>query len=200
MPHPLSSRTDPIVPALLNLLPALLPLFLLVLTSPLPAREGDLSAEVQVSADSSEYDERNGTQSLLGNVEISQGSLLIKADRIDVFLQKNQLDRIEGSGKPIRFEQQNDAGETIRGTANSIKYDATTGIMVLSGGATLQQPQQKLDSERIEFDARRQKVTAQGDAKGGRVSIRIQPPSDTAERVEEATGEAADESAEPDGR
>ena len=149
------------------------------------ARDGDLSQPVDVRADSSEFDEQNATQSLSGNVEISQGSLRIQADRIDVFLKNNQLARIEGSGKPIRFEQENNAGELIEGTARAIDYDATSGVLELSGGATLQQPRQTLKSERIVFDARRQKVSARGNAAGERVNIRIEPPSDARERLEQ---------------
>ena len=149
------------------------------------ARDGDLSQPVDVRADTSEYDEQNATQSLSGNVEISQGSLRIEADRIDVFLEDNQLARIAGSGKPIRFEQENNAGELVKGTARTIDYDATSGVLELSGGATLQQPRQTLKSERIVFDARRQTVSAQGNASGERVNIRIEPPPDARERVEQ---------------
>lgn len=144
------------------------------------ARESDLSQPIDVSADRSEYDERSGTQTLVGNVEIRQGTLLITADRIDVGLDDSRLASIDGTGSPIRFEQENDAGETIRGEARRISYDATNGTLVLTGEATLVRPGQRLSSERIAFDARTQTVSAEG-AEGesgarGRVNIRIEPP------------------------
>lgn len=146
------------------------------------ARESDLQQPIDVSADRSEYDEREGTQTLIGNVEISQGSMRISAERVVIRLKDLKLARVEGSGTPIRFEQENEAGEPIRGEAREISYDATSGTLVLSGAATLARPGQTLTSERIVFEARTQKVSAEGGPDkdgepGGRVNIRIEPPS-----------------------
>lgn len=141
------------------------------------ARQSDFSQPIDVSADRSEYDEKAGVQVLFGNVEISQGTMVIKADRIAITLVDNQLSRIEGSGSPIQFQQENETGELVTGEANAIDYDAVTGSLILSGSATLSQPRQRLKSERIVFNSTEQKVSAEG-GDNGRVSIRIQPPTD----------------------
>ena len=160
----------------------LIPVAALVLTSvsPAGARESDLSQPIDVSADRSEYDQRAGTQTLIGNVEIRQGTMLITADRVAISLENAKLARIEGTGSPIRFEQENDDGETVEGEAGAIDYNATDGTLVLSGGATFTQPGQSLSSERIAVDARTQKVSAEGgsgsDGEKGRVSIRLDAP------------------------
>ena len=156
-------------------------LALALLAPAAPARESDLSEPVDVSADRSEFDERAGTQVLEGNVDIRQGTLRIRADRIEIRLEDGRLARIDGAGSPIRFEQEDDAGEPMRGEARAIRYDAVAGNLVLEGGATLARPRQSLSSERITFDARTQRVSAEGgeDAEGeaGRVTIRIEPPA-----------------------
>ena len=148
------------------------------------ARESDLTQPVDVSADRSEFDERAGLQVLEGNVDIRQGTLRIRADRIEIRLADGRLAGIEGAGSPIVFEQEDDAGEPMRGEARTIRYDAVAGNLVLEGGATLSRPRQSLASERITFDARTQKVSAEGGAAagggGGRVTIRIQPPAKAA--------------------
>jgi lipopolysaccharide export system protein LptA len=142
------------------------------------ARQSDFSQAIDVRADRSEFDQKAGTQTLTGNVEITQGSIKITANRISISLQNNALSRIEGSGSPIRFQQENDAGELITGIAEKISYDAISGTLILAGGATLTQPRQQLTSERIVFDSRSQKVSADGGGSdSGRVSIRIQPPT-----------------------
>ena len=147
------------------------------------ARESDLSEPVDVSADRSEFDERAGIQTLEGNVDIRQGTLRIRADRIEIRLEDGRLSGIDGAGSPIRFEQEDDAGRPMRGEARRIRYDAVAGNLVLEGGATLSRPQQSLASERITFDARTQRVSAEGgDGEGGgdgRVTIRIEPPGRT---------------------
>jgi len=147
-----------------------------LLSANLQARESDFSKPIDVSADRSEYDEKAGVQTLFGNVEISQGTMVIKAQKIAITLRNNQLSRIDGTGTPIQFQQENEAGELVTGQANSISYNAENGSLVLSGAATLTQPRQRLQSERIEFDSTKQKVSADGGDKG-RVSIRIQPPA-----------------------
>ncbi|PID62736.1 MAG: lipopolysaccharide transport periplasmic protein LptA [Gammaproteobacteria bacterium] len=152
----------------------------LAATAPLAAREGDSEQPINVSANRSEYNERSGTQILRGNVEITQGSMRIRADEIIVTLADGALGKVEGSGSPVRFEQENDAGELMQGSARRIVYDAIAGTLILSGGATLSQPRQKLDSESITFDTRSQTVKAEGngsEGSGGRVSLQIRPPT-----------------------
>jgi lipopolysaccharide export system protein LptA len=157
-------------------LTALLVLFALFATPPAAAKKSDFKQPVDVQADRSEYDEQQGVQTLIGNVEITQGTMKILADRIAIHLRDNKLSSIEGVGSPIHFEQQNEAGELITGEAREINYDAVRGSLVLAGNATLSQPRQELVSERIVFDSRTQKVIAEG-GDNGRVSIRIQPPT-----------------------
>lgn len=150
----------------------------LVATSQLAhARKSDFSQPIDVNADRSEFDEKARIQVLIGNVEITQGTMKITADRIAISLDtNNQLDIIKGDGSPIRVQQENESGELVTGQANSIEYNARTGTLILTGNATLKQPKQRLQSERIVFNSTEQKVSAEGGEKG-RVSIRIQPPT-----------------------
>jgi len=139
------------------------------------ARESDFTQPIFINADRTEYDEKTGVQIWSGNVVMSQGTMEIKADRITITLRDNKLSRVEGTGSPIQFQQENEAGELVKGNANTIDYNAETNLLALSGSATLTQPGQRLQSERIEFDINRQKVTAEG-GNDSRVSIQIQPP------------------------
>ena len=158
--------------------PCLFFLVVLLLSTSAYARQSDFTKPIDVNADRSEFDEKAGVQVLIGNVEIIQGTMLIKADRIAISLdENNQLAKIEGSGSPIQFQQENEAGEPVTGQANSIEYNARNGSLVLAGNATLKQPGQRLQSERIVFNSTEQKVSAEGGEKG-RVSIRIQPPAE----------------------
>ncbi len=139
------------------------------------AKKGDITQAIDVSADRSEYDEQKGIQSLIGNVEIKQGTMVIKASKIEIYLKNNRLSKIEGAGNPIIFEQMNEADELVSGRADSISYDASNGTLILMGNATLSQPRQQLKSQRIVFDSTKQKVSAEG-GDNGRVSIRIEAP------------------------
>ena len=149
---------------------------LLLPASSAMARESDLQQPIDVSADRSEYDDKAGTQKLIGNVEIRQGTMRITADTIAITLKDNALSRIDGTGSPIRYEQENEKGELLKGEAREVNYDAIDGSLVLSGGAKLSQPQRNIKSERIEFNVRTQTVSAEGSKDTGRVTIRIEPP------------------------
>jgi len=141
----------------------------------LTAKTGDRNQRIDINADKTEYLSKSGIQKLSGNVEITQGTMNISADEISIHLKDNRLARIEGTGSPIRFEQENDAGEPVVGEATAIDYNAISGTLVLSGKARLTQPRQELKSSRIVFDLNAQSVKADG-GNSGRVSISIQPP------------------------
>ncbi len=149
----------------------------ILMVTPSLARESDLTQPIDVRADKSEFDESAGTQTLTGNVEISQGTMRINANKISITLKNNALHTIAGTGNPIKFEQQNEAGELMQGEASNLLYDAIAGTLTLEGAATLSQPRQNLKSERIVFDSRSQKVSAEGGGATGRVNIQILPPS-----------------------
>jgi len=150
---------------------------IIAMLMPAQARESDLQQAIDIKADSSTFDERAGVQTLSGNVEITQGTMAIKADKISVTLKNSVLNKIEGQGSPIIFQQENEAGELMQGQAQSIIYDADKGTLTLKGKATLSMPKQNLVSEEITVDSRSQTFKAQGGGDTGRVSIQIQPPT-----------------------
>lgn len=149
--------------------------FSLVAANPVFAKTADFAQPIDVKADRSEYDEKAGIQSLIGNVRITQGTMLILADQIKVELKDNKLSVIVGDGSPIEFSQENDAGEIVTGRCDSITYDAANGRLTLKGNATLTEPKQSLSSEQIIFDSITQTVVAEGGS-SGQVSITLQPP------------------------
>lgn len=155
----------------------LLVTMLLASAQAVTARQSDLNKPIDVRADSSEFDEKAGVQTLTGNVQITQGTMQINADYIAISLKDNALSKIEGSGSPIRFVQENETGELMEGEAREIVYDAVNGTLILKGSARLAQPRQNLTSEQITFNTQTQKVSADGGGAKGRVNIQIQPPS-----------------------
>lgn len=164
-----------------RLLPGLLrsTVVALILFSPMAfAAKSDFTQPIDVKADRSEYNEKDGTQVLSGNVEIKQGSMIIRAQEIDVALKDNKLSVIKGKGNPIEFQQENEQGELVTGSCNSIVYDAVKGVLTLIGNASLSQPKQQLKSEKIVFNSISQTVIAEG-GQSGQVSIQIQPPTQT---------------------
>ena len=142
--------------------------------APLMARADDRTKPININADTSEYDERAGTQVLYGNVEISQGSMVIKADRIVVELRNNALYRISGNGNPIRFQQLTENDELMRGQSNEITYNTQTSEITFKGNAEFERPGQKFTGHTISYNMAELTFKAAGN-QTGRVNIVLQP-------------------------
>lgn len=138
------------------------------------ANPDDRKKAINVKADNSEYDERAGTQTLSGNVEITQGSMSIKADSITIELKNDALFRITGIGNPIRFQQMTQANELMRGQSNQISYNTQTSEITFKGEAEFERPGQKFSGNTIEYNMEALTFKAAGNNKG-RVSITLQP-------------------------
>ena len=134
----------------------------------------DSDKAINVQADQSDFDEKSGIQSLSGNVEITQGSLKVTADRIQIELKNGALFRIVGNGSPIRFQQQTDNGSLMKGQSNRIEYNMQTTQITFSGNAQFERPGQKLSGNSITYNMADLTFKAAGDKKG-RVNIILQP-------------------------
>jgi len=143
-------------------------------TSALTDTRTDANQPINVQADQSDFDEKAGIQTLKGNVEITQGSLAVKADSIQIELKNGTLFRIIGRGKPIVFQQQTDSGAIMRGQSNRIEYNMQTTQITFSGDARFERPGQKLSGNSIMYNMSALTFKASGDS-NGRVNIVLQP-------------------------
>ena len=146
----------------------------LTVASPLTyARKSDAEQPVVVTAKRSEYSEAEQRQTLTGDVVIKQGSLLIHADKVIVYLKDGAMDRVDANGEPATYQQLDEEGQLIEGESLLVKYNAATGQLVLIGKAKLRNPSQFLSGERIDYNTNTQAAAADGGDE--RVNIIIQP-------------------------
>jgi len=153
-------------------------LVIIFCNAPAHANSADRQKAINVKADSSEFDERAGTQTLSGDVEISQGSLSINADNIKIELKEGALFRISGLGSPIRFQQLTESSELMRGQSNQITYNIETSTITFQGDAEFERPGQKFTGHSIEYNMVELTFKATGkktDNGNGRVNIVLQP-------------------------
>ncbi len=134
----------------------------------------DHTKPINVQADTSVYDDRNGTQTLSGNVEVTQGSMSIFADSIKIEIRNGTLFRITGTGSPIKFQQMTPNNELVRGECREITYNTATTEITFTGNANFERPGQKLSGDTIEYNLRELTFKAAGNNKG-RVNITLQP-------------------------
>jgi lipopolysaccharide export system protein LptA len=139
------------------------------------ARSGDTQQPVHVTADRAELRERVGTSHYQGNVIITQGSMRITADDVEVFSPNKTLQTIVARGQRATFDQTMDDGREVHAEALQMTYDARTRTILLEGDAFLIQAGNRLDSARIEYDLTTDQVRAGTQAPNERVEIIYQP-------------------------
>lgn len=86
-------------------------------------------------------DSVNQRTELVGNVIITKGSLLLKAERVDVRETRDGYHQAFASGapgQPVSFRQARDKpGESIEGVADQLEYDTRTETVRFIGNATV---------------------------------------------------------------
>lgn len=140
----------------------------LLLTSPLlQALESDKDQPIYVEADGVEIDDRKGISVYRGNVELTQGSIVITADKVTVTQRQNQTDHIEAVGNPVTYQQETEGDQgMIKGRSKKTEYSANSETIYMTGDAVLTQGQDVFKSDKIIYDRARAVVKAGASAEG----------------------------------
>ena len=143
---------------------ALFTLLLLLCANSL-ALESDKTQPITIQADFAELNESIGTAIYQGNVQLSQGSLLIHSDRIVVFSNsKNKVEKVVATGTPASFEQQLESKKPkVVAKAHDIEYQPLASKLILSHNAELTQGENRFEGERIVYNIKQQILNASGD-------------------------------------
>lgn len=164
---------------------------LLLSMPPAFAEKADSFQAMTIDADRVTVDELKRTSVFTGHVVISQGSLLVKAERV-VYQQSEDGDNyvITASGSPINFRQKQDnSPDFIEAYAEQLEFNSKTQQARLLRRATLRRGKDEVRGDTIFYDMRTQQYEVKGAprASGSPGSDRIkviiqprrqQPPSD----------------------
>ncbi|MEK8051619.1 lipopolysaccharide transport periplasmic protein LptA [Ideonella sp. DXS22W] len=125
-----------------------------------------------------------------GNVVISQGTLLLRADKLEVRETPEGWQVVQASGtadKPARVKQKRDGiDESVEGQAQRIDYDSKTGVIRFEGAAVVRRLRgatlaDEIQGARIVWDGQAETFNVQGGGAttatnpGGRVRAVITP-------------------------
>lgn len=127
------------------------------------AGEADFKQQIHIKAEDQNLDGVTKTLILTRNVAISQGTLLIKADRVEVVKGENSGESFEvivATGNPASYQQDLDNGETVFASANEIRYEVANRILTMAGDAKLDRDTIKMTSNNIVFDLIKEQVRA----------------------------------------
>ncbi|MFT5760294.1 MAG: lipopolysaccharide export system protein LptA [Alteromonadaceae bacterium] len=139
------------------------------------AKKIDLNQEVKISSSRTAADLKNKIFSYIDNVVITQGTLIIHANLVQVISQGENDDKTYiAKGNPATFEQVLEDGKPINLQANEIRYEPTLNTVFLSGNALLRQEGSEVSGSIITYNAETEYVNAESDSHN-RVKTIIQP-------------------------
>ena len=151
----------------------------LAATSPVSlAEKADRDKPINLEADSVRMDDAKRVANYEGHVVMTQGTLMITADRIEVRQDDKGVVSGVASGNPVYFRQKMDASsEFAEGWAARIEYDGQGNKIKLSGQARLKRGIDELRGELITYDSSTEFFQAKGGSSGtsGRVRAVIRP-------------------------
>ncbi|MCM8855615.1 MAG: lipopolysaccharide transport periplasmic protein LptA [Candidatus Thiodiazotropha sp.] len=141
------------------------------------ALSSDSDQPMHLEADSLSVDEATGVILYEGNVEISQGSLKLWADRLWVFRRQGKTEKLVSEGMPTHFRQlMDDSEEEVRGEARRMEMYVDHDELLLIDEALLEQGNNQFRNDRIIYNRTKAMVKAGTSAQGKqRVQVVIEP-------------------------
>lgn len=141
------------------------------------AGEDDFTQPIKVDAQSQFVDGKNKRSTFKGDVNISQGSLVIMADEVEVDASAGEGNQIFiARGNPASYSQTLDDGQQVQAKANELRYEVSSRTISLSGSAELLRDTSSVSGSSIVYDMINEQLVAQGNkSKNGRVTTVFQP-------------------------
>src|SRR5437867_3249410 len=147
------------------------------------AERADRDKPINIEANSMISDEAKKVATFEGKVVLTQGSLIIRADRIVVQQDNDGFQRGVATGNPARFRHKREGlGEYIDGEALRIEYDTRVDRVEFFKGARLRRDSgDDIRGDYISYDAGTERFTvkasneASGSGREGRVRATIMP-------------------------
>jgi len=149
---------------------------LLTVTSVANALPEDRQQRINISSDAMNAGLSSNLVVYNNNVVITQGSLKIEADRVEVyFTPEKEISRVIAIGRPARFQQKVLEGENpIKARAERIVYAVSSEELQLTGKAYVDRDGNTLTAEKIDYDLSTEQMSAEGQA-GKRIEMIWQP-------------------------
>lgn len=143
------------------------------------ALEEDANQPVTIESNSGFYDDKKGLSIYTGNVIVIQGSLRMDADKVVVYMENREIQKLVATGKPVKFKQTPAEGkDEVHGHAMIVEYYPQTRLLIMINEAVVWQGKNSTASERIEYDRISEVVKAGGSGSPGqRVHVILQPNS-----------------------
>ncbi|WP_293730082.1 lipopolysaccharide ABC transporter substrate-binding protein LptA [uncultured Actinobacillus sp.] len=127
------------------------------------ALKEDTNQPINIVSDNQSLDMENNVVTFLDNVVITQGSILIKANKVIITRPpegSKQKETVEAFGNPVTFHQLLDDGKPVDGKASKVHYDLGKEFLTLTGNAELKQLDSNINGDVITYDVKKQQLNA----------------------------------------
>lgn len=126
------------------------------------ADENDFTKPIKVDAASQFVDGINKISLFKQDVFITQGSLTIEADEVEVIASAGKGQEVFiARGNPASYTQQVKDGKTVNAKANEIRYEVGNRTIALTGNAELQQDTSMVSGDSITYDMENEQMLAE---------------------------------------
>ncbi|CAO1662557.1 Lipopolysaccharide export system protein LptA [Halomonas sp. NYA30] len=153
---------------------------LFALALPLSALAQNSQAPIEVEADRLDLDQRAGTAVYTGNVDIRQGGMQLRGERVEIERNEaGELSRATSTGERayLRHQAEGQEGPT-EGWARRIIYHVAERRVELIDQAELTQQEDTFTGGRLEYFIDREVIQARSDVDGSetqRIRMTLQP-------------------------
>lgn len=139
------------------------------------AEAADVTQEIRIKAERQAADLKNKIASYLDNVVITQGTLTIKADLVQIISNSKDDSKVYvAKGKPARFEQVLEDGSPILLEAEEIRYEPSLSIITIEGNAKLSQEGSQVSGSKIIYNTLTEQLEAES-SQNDAVTTILQP-------------------------
>jgi lipopolysaccharide export system protein LptA len=133
----------------------LLPIYLLLWTPDSFAERNDRNKPIHLEADEVIMDDAQQTSTFIGNVRLSQGTLLISGDKIVVAEDKDGFKHATAYGNSAEFRQKREGLDGyVEGYGERIEYDSRTGTLNFQEKARLKRDLDEVSGDNITYNVK----------------------------------------------
>ncbi len=130
----------------------------------LAAGSADFTKQLVAEADRQQLDLKTNLVQFIGNVIVTQGSIRIDADQLDVIRTPDGsgIREIIAVGRPARYQQTLEDGTPVKAEANELRYKPQQRVLLATGNAQLSQEQNLIRGKLIRYDLAKEQLFAEG--------------------------------------
>lgn len=153
------------------------------------AERADRDKPMHLEANRVSVDDANQISTFEGNVQITQGTMIIRGDKIVITQDKDGFTYSTATGQPASFRQKREGlDEYAEGFGETIKYDSRNETIDLTGNAIVKRDEDEISGDHITYNSKTEvflvhsaqyppegEISNASSTPGKRVRVTIQP-------------------------